>query len=86
MTTTQETEHLHDRPDWTCRVCGTPWPCSTARATLMHEYRAFPSLLRIYLSAQMYEALDDLTIEGKTPPMNLYERFLSWVQTHPPSP
>ncbi|MEU8655132.1 hypothetical protein [Actinoplanes philippinensis] len=45
----------------------------------------FPSLLRIYLSAQMYEALDDLTAEGRPLPLNLYERFLAWTSTRPPT-
>ncbi|WP_164466197.1 hypothetical protein [Actinoplanes teichomyceticus] len=84
MTTTQETEHLHHRPDWNCHVCGSPWPCPIARSRLLHEYRALPSMLRIYLSAQMYEALEDIIAGGATPPINLYERFLGWAQqSHP---
>ncbi|GIF10443.1 hypothetical protein Ate01nite_04750 [Actinoplanes teichomyceticus] len=43
-----------------------------------------PSMLRIYLSAQMYEALEDIIAGGATPPINLYERFLGWAQqSHP---
>jgi hypothetical protein len=83
LTTAQEAEHLHDRPDWNCRVCGQSWPCSTARTRLLHEYRAFPSLLRIYLSAQMYAALEDMVIDSQTP-LNLYERFLAWAWQEPP--
>ncbi|WP_436526995.1 hypothetical protein [Actinoplanes sp. HUAS TT8] len=83
MTTAQEAEHLHGRPDWNCLVCGRPWPCSTAQASLLYEYRAFPSLLRIYLSAQMYEALQDMVIDGGQP-LNLYERFLAWAWREPP--
>ncbi|GIE84132.1 hypothetical protein Areg01_17800 [Actinoplanes regularis] len=51
---------------------------------MLHEYRAFPSLLRIYLSAQMYEALEDMVIDGETP-LNLHARFLAWAWRKPPS-
>ncbi|KHD73176.1 hypothetical protein MB27_36755 [Actinoplanes utahensis] len=85
LSTTQRPEHLSDRPDWLCRACGHPWPCPEARACLLSEYRAFPSLLRIYLSAQMYDALEDLTAHGTPPPLNMYERFLSWARPTPPT-
>jgi hypothetical protein len=83
LTTTQGTEHLHERPNWNCRACSRPWPCLTAQTRLLYEYRAFPSLLRIYLSAQMYEALQDMVIEGEKP-LNLYDRFLAWARFDPP--
>ena len=79
LTATGGAEHSHDRPHWDCRVCGAPWPCASARAGLLAEYRAFPSLLRVYLSAQMYEALDDLLASGEVP-ADLHERFLSWAR------
>ncbi len=84
MSTNPGPEHLSDRPRWLCRVCGHPWPCTDARETLLREYRAFPSLLRIYLSAQMYHAMEDLTDHGGGPLPNLYERFLAWTRPHPP--
>jgi hypothetical protein len=84
MSTTPESEHLHDRPHWRCRVCSHPWPCEEARNRLLEEYRAYPSLLKIYLSAQMYEALDDLAAHGQSLPLNLYERFLAWARIRPP--
>jgi hypothetical protein len=80
LTTIQEAEHLHERPDWNCRACGQPWPCATAQARLLHEYRAFPSLLRVYLSTQMYEALEDMAAGGGP---SLHERFLAWAQSRP---
>lgn len=73
-------EHLSNRPGWLCRACGHPWPCAEARIALLREYRAFPSLLKIYLSAQMYDALEDLTSHNNPPPPNLYDRFLTWTQ------
>ncbi|SDT77729.1 hypothetical protein [Actinoplanes derwentensis] len=80
MSTIPGPEHLSDRPQWLCRVCGHPWPCTEARTALLTEYRAFPSLLKIYLSAQMYDALEDLTTRGDHPPLNLHDRFLAWAQ------
>ena len=73
------TGHLHERPGWDCLDCGEPWPCVSARVGLLDEYRAFPSLLRVYLSAQMYDALDDLMALGE-PPADLYDRFLGWAR------
>jgi hypothetical protein len=84
LSTAPESEHLHDRPHWRCRICDHPWPCSEARARLLEEYSAYPSLLKIYLSTHMYEALDDLTTHGQKLPLNLYERFLAWTRTRPP--
>ena len=74
-------EHLHRRPDWGCRICGRPWPCAAARGDLLEEFRVFPSVLALYMSAQMYDAVRDL-IGGDQPlPEDLYERFLSWLGT-----
>jgi hypothetical protein len=84
LSTTSEPTHLHDRPHWRCRACGHPWPCTSARTNLLEEYRAYPSLLKVYLSSQMYDALDDFTATGDPPPLNLYERFLSWTRNRPP--
>jgi hypothetical protein len=78
--TVKQTEHLSGRPDWDCRSCGRPWPCANAKADLLAEFRKFPSVLRIYMSAQMYEALNDLTSHGEPAPADLYERFLSWTR------
>ncbi|WP_229069399.1 hypothetical protein [Actinoplanes sp. DH11] len=76
-------EHITERPQWDCRVCGLSWPCPAARGALLTEYRDFPSLLRIYLTAQMYEALGDLTALGR-PPSDLHDRFLTWTRDGPP--
>ena len=77
-TTTARTEHLHERPAWDCRVCKQPWPCANARNTLLDEFRSFPSVLAIYLSTQMYEAIHDLPADTDSGPV-LYQRFLSWA-------
>jgi hypothetical protein len=76
------TEHLYSRPHWDCRACAVSWPCANAKAGLLEEFRAFPSVLTIYMSAQMHQALSDLTSHGEAAPPDLYERFLSWTR-HP---
>ncbi|GAA1606803.1 hypothetical protein [Actinoplanes couchii] len=80
MSTIPVPEHLSDRPHWLCRVCGEPWPCPEARASLLSEYRAFPSLLKIYMTTLMYAAMRDLTIDDVPSPAELHDRFLTWAQ------
>ena len=79
-TTVQQTEHLHGRPSWGCRACGHPWPCANAKANLSSEFRRFPSVLAIYMTAQMHDALLDLTAHGGATPADLYQRFLAWIR------
>jgi hypothetical protein len=33
----------------------------------------------------MYDALDDFTADDNSPPLDLYERFLSWIRNRPPA-
>jgi hypothetical protein len=75
----QRTEHFNRRPGWDCCTCGLPWPCVSAKADLVREFQKFPSVLAIYMSAQMQDALNDLTDNGDPAPLDLYERFLAWV-------
>jgi hypothetical protein len=83
MTTTiQSVEHLYARPAWDCRACKQPWPCANAKTNLLTEFRGFPSVLTVYLSGQMYDALRDLTSHGETMPADLYERFMSWARVN----
>jgi hypothetical protein len=78
-------QHLHGRPTWDCRICTQPWPCPTARADLTEEFREFPSVLTVYMAAQMHEALADLASENwPQAPRDLYVRFLSWIRHTPP--
>jgi hypothetical protein len=84
-TTVRHIEHLHDRPTWKCRACGQPWPCANAKARLTDEFERFPSVLEIYLTAQMHDAASDLTAHGTDPPPDLYERFLAWVDRDSPT-
>ena len=73
-------EHLGQRPNWDCRVCAQPWPCAVAKAELRAEFRNLPSVLSIYMSAQMHAAAGDFMAYGAGPPADLYERFLSWMR------
>jgi hypothetical protein len=79
-TTTEAHEHVGQRPSWDCRACGQPWPCAVAKDELCAEFRNFPSVLSIYMSAQMYDAANDFMDHGASPPVDLYERFLAWVR------
>ncbi|MBO3741703.1 hypothetical protein [Actinoplanes flavus] len=78
--TTETAEHVPVRPSWDCRVCPEPWPCASARATLLDEYRAFPSVLLIYLTSQMWDAIDDALAQGQPELRNFHERFISWAR------
>lgn len=73
-------EHIAVRPSWECRRCGDPWPCTNAKAALLVEFRLFPSVLAIYMSAQMDDASRDFVTHGDQP-TDFYERFMSWLQT-----
>jgi hypothetical protein len=73
-------EHVGQRPNWDCRICAEPWPCPVAKVELIAEFRGFPSVLSIYMSAQMYDAANDFMSHGAGPPADLYERFLSWAR------
>jgi hypothetical protein len=81
VTEHQRTEHLGVRPSWDCRACALPWPCPQAKEILLAEFSDFPSVLCIYMSSQLEDALDDLTAHGGHPPPDLYERFISWIGT-----
>ena len=68
-------EHTADRPSWNCRACAKPWPCDPARQAMAAQFIGYPSVLRIYLAAQLADACDDIpdvTAE------ELYDRFMAW--------
>ena len=78
-TTARQIEHLNGRPSWDCQACGQAWPCANAKIDLTAEFSGFPSVLAIYMTAQMHDALLDMTAHGAAPPPDLYERFLAWI-------
>jgi hypothetical protein len=71
------------RPTWRCRVCAARWPCGPARITLLAEFHRNRVALSLYLSAQYFAALQDLTEYAPNAPReDLYARFIGW----PPNP
>ncbi|WP_412745631.1 hypothetical protein [Krasilnikovia sp. MM14-A1004] len=73
-------KHIPNRPTWSCRACGEPWPCATARTELLAEFQAAPSALTVYLAAQMYDALTDLYGHDQRRPPGWHDRFLAWAR------
>jgi hypothetical protein len=71
--------HLGERPTWTCRACGEPWPCYGARRELRVEFRWFPSVFKIYMMGQMATAAADLEPDAAGPSAAMYDRFLAWL-------
>ncbi|MDG4794295.1 hypothetical protein [Micromonospora sp. WMMD1082] len=79
--------HLPLRPLWLCRVCAAPWPCATARLTLVAEYADDRIALSIYLCAVLHEATADLYRlhpDDGPEPTALFARFLAWVPRRRP--
>lgn len=74
-----EASHTGERPSWDCEACTQPWPCANAKNWLINEFSGLPSVLTIYMSALMCEAMADLTAHGGGLPPDLHDRFLSWI-------
>ncbi|MDI6101510.1 hypothetical protein QLQ12_23100 [Actinoplanes sp. NEAU-A12] len=73
-TATDAPEHVCERPSWQCRVCGRPWPCEPARASLSDG--ADRVLLTIYMWGHLDRAMTELP---PGPPMEMFDRFLRWT-------
>ncbi|TDB75240.1 hypothetical protein [Micromonospora sp. KC723] len=70
------------RPIWLCRCCAAPWPCATARLTLVAEYAHDRVALSVYLCAMLHDAAEDLyrlNPHDGPDPATLFRRFLAWV-------
>lgn len=73
--------HLPIRPLWLCAACGQPWPCGTARLSLLAEYQGNRVALGVYLASLMAEAQNQLAeLDGGTAPADLTARFLGWIR------
>jgi len=72
-----DVEHVPDRPSWDCRACGEQWPCAPAQGALLVEFAGFLSVLRIYMSAQLGSAVDEIP---EPVPVDLYDRFMAWTR------
>lgn len=82
VTTSDDTapgaEHTCERPSWSCRVCGQPWPCVTARVSLAAGGDLV--MLTMYMWGHLDRAVADLPSEE---PADLFERFLGWAGSPP---
>ncbi|GIJ26583.1 hypothetical protein Vqi01_17450 [Micromonospora qiuiae] len=79
--------HLPLRPLWLCRACAAPWPCASARLTLLTDYRNDRITLSIYLAARLYDAVEDLyrlDPQNVPKPAALHDRFLGWAAPRTP--
>ncbi|WP_196418072.1 hypothetical protein [Actinoplanes aureus] len=78
------TEHRYVRPSWNCLRCGDPWPCARARADLVEQFDPADIPLTAYLSAALFEALNDHVVRSLPVPSDLHDRILGWVRDHQP--
>ncbi|WP_328459850.1 hypothetical protein OHA21_28220 [Actinoplanes sp. NBC_00393] len=74
------TEHRYARPSWDCRRCGRPWPCARARADLVEQFDPAEIALTAYLSAVLFEALNDHVVRSVPVPSDLHDRILGWIR------
>lgn len=68
-------QHIEQRPDWTCRACGEPWPCETARKDLAAELE--PAALRIHMWLRLEVFAQD---HPHGPAGDMFARFLRWAR------
>ncbi|MEU8262141.1 hypothetical protein AB0C02_16125 [Micromonospora sp. NPDC048999] len=75
--------HTPIRPLWLCRACTAPWPCPTARLTLLREYANDRVALLVYLGGMLHDAAGELRIlhpDHAPEPGQLFDRFLGWAR------
>lgn len=67
--------HTPQRPPWTCRRCGVPYPCPAGRDRLVAVYGLTPRLSRHAYSLLEMAVRDrsDLSVT------ELYSRFVAWT-------
>ncbi|MGC5033186.1 hypothetical protein [Micromonospora sp. DT229] len=74
--------HTPLRPLWLCRACAAPWPCGSARVTLLREYAQDRVALLVYLGGLLHDAADQLHTlnpHGGSAPAQLFDRFVGWA-------
>ena len=72
-------QHTGGRPKWDCRACRQPWPCPSAKTSLLEEYRGSPTGLGLFMASCMYEVIETYRT-SRDIPVDIYERFLGWVR------
>lgn len=72
-------KHTHQVriPSWSCRSCGFPWPCETARSDLIIDLGW--TKVAIYSAVLMERSARDLP---SLSPIVLWRQFIGW--TEPP--
>ena len=71
--------HRPSRPQWTCLVDGSAWPCRPAKQLLANGYAERDEMLLAHLARLLAIAASDLRVSD---PARLYRRFVGW---HPGS-
>ncbi|MEV6845404.1 hypothetical protein [Actinoplanes sp. NPDC051411] len=69
-----DVQHVEERPGWSCRARGRPWPCDSARKDLAAAMS--PTALRKQMWTRLEVAAQDMP-DG--PPSELFVRFLRWT-------
>ncbi|MBO4204871.1 flavin reductase [Micromonospora echinofusca] len=72
--------HTPMRPLWRCRNCWAEWPCQPARLAMLAEFRDSRTVLLIYLSSLMAEALSQLGRPEQDGKLDLHDRFIAWAR------
>jgi hypothetical protein len=52
---------------------------------LLDEFSSYPTVLTIFMAAQMHVAQDDFVKHGGAPPADLFGRFMMWIRPAPPT-
>jgi hypothetical protein len=52
---------------------------------LLDEFSNYPSVLTIFMAAQMHVAQEDFVTNSGAPPADLFERFMMWIRPAPPT-
>jgi hypothetical protein len=69
--------HHPARPDWICRACSAPWPCTIAQNRLLAAYRSRRRALGILLAILRDQAVLDLP---HADPKQIGARFTGWYR------
>jgi hypothetical protein len=71
--------HMPERPGWCCVDCRQAWPCREKKAGLLAEHADARTVLMLYMSAHLGDAIDDYRLGCRDSVSGLFDRFLGWV-------
>lgn len=69
-------EHIPERPMWTCLTCGYDWPCPTRRRELTDEVPQAHIGLVLFMASEFVAITRDMP---EAPAGILYGRMLGWI-------